>query len=368
MPTTPYDTRGRQAASERRLAFADGLRGLAASWVVLFHLSKSGQVDALRAWLPAAVDTALFDWGHAGVAMFFVLSGFAMALTVERVRMDGASAGRFMLRRLIRVGPPYWLAVAVFAAMARARGGELHAGQVLAHLLFLQDVLEVAQINGVFWTLGIEIQFYLAFAALTWLSDTLAVRRGPRLAVAVLALAWPLGLATTSLWRGGFLYLWVFFMAGVLVQEARRDRGWPRSFAVAFACGLLAISGFRHDLYSGVAGCSCLALIAADGGAGMQRWLTGSALKGLGRVSYSLYLFHTAAIAVVGHFWRPPPADDIAAGLMRGIVAAGCSVGLAWLAWWAIERPSIAWSHRWSAPSGERRATGARADGVRQAP
>lgn len=71
------------ACSSARLAFADGLRGLAASWVLLFHLSTGHHVDALLAALPAGVDRAVFAWGHGGVAVFFVLSGCVLVLTAD---------------------------------------------------------------------------------------------------------------------------------------------------------------------------------------------------------------------------------------------------------------------------------------------
>jgi len=61
-----------------RLAFADGIRGLAALWVVLFHTSKGRHVDHLMAVLPTWFNSLVFDWGHLGVALFFVLSGFVM--------------------------------------------------------------------------------------------------------------------------------------------------------------------------------------------------------------------------------------------------------------------------------------------------
>jgi len=51
---------------------------VAAFWVVLFPASEGGHVDHLKAALPAWVSRMVFDWGHLGVALFFVLSGFVM--------------------------------------------------------------------------------------------------------------------------------------------------------------------------------------------------------------------------------------------------------------------------------------------------
>ena len=110
------------AAPSVRLAFADGLRGPAAPWVLLFHLSTGHHLDALLAALPAPVDRVLFTRGHGGVAVFFALSGGVLALTAERVALDAAAAGRFVLRRLLRLAPPYVVALLATVALGLARG------------------------------------------------------------------------------------------------------------------------------------------------------------------------------------------------------------------------------------------------------
>jgi peptidoglycan/LPS O-acetylase OafA/YrhL len=335
------------AASDRRLHFTDGLRGLAALWVVLFHLSEGHHIDALRAWLPHAVNTAIFDWGHGGVGVFFVLSGFVMALTVDRVRLDGVGAGRFVLRRLIRLCPPYWLAIAVSTAILAAKGMHVHAGQLLANVFFLQGIVGVENISIVFWTLCIEIQFYIAFAVMTWASDRIAPGRGTsRVAIALLALAWPLGLLAGPVWSGGFLPFWAYFMAGALAFEANKGRGTAKLIGSGFSVTLLALGLIRGDLFSGVAGLTGLGLIAAGAGPGMQRWLSARPLQLLGAVSYSLYLFHNQIVGpayrildkVLPH--RGPCADALV-----GVATVGCCVAAAWCLWFTVERASIRWSH-----------------------
>jgi peptidoglycan/LPS O-acetylase OafA/YrhL len=337
-----------QARAERRMLFADGLRGIAATWVVLFHLAEGNHVGALRAALPRWLDTCVFAWGHGGVGIFFVLSGFVMALTVDRASMDGPGAGRFVLRRLVRLCPPYWLAIALYAALALAKGGSIHAGQWLANVLFLQGMAGVDNINIVFWTLCIEIQFYVAFAAMTWASDRVlpvAGRSSPRVIIALLALAWPLGVLTSPVWRGGFLPFWVFFMAGVIAFEGRRGPGAMRVVAGLFGAVLLGIGCQRADMFSGVAGLTCLALVASSLGDGMQTWLSARPLQLLGTVSYSLYLFHNAAIGIGFRILdklarhRGPIAD-----LLCSALAIAACIGVAWLAWFTIERASIGWS------------------------
>lgn len=345
------------ATLSARLAFADGLRGLAALWVLLFHLSTGHHVDALLAALPAPVDRVLFTWGHGGVAVFFVLSGCVLALTAERVALDAAGAGRFVLRRLLRLAPPYVVALLATVALGLAKGESFDARQLIAHVLFVQTLADVPPVGVVFWTLGIEFQFYVAFALLTWLADTLGAARAARArtisrrVVAALALAWPLGWLATPVQPAGFLPFWGQFMAGVLAWEAMRGRCAPRAFALALAVLLLACGIARDDLFTGIAGATALALLAAHARGGLQAWLSGRAAQALGRVSYSLYLMHVPTIALAAALLhRLPPHAGIAGELVDAAFILLACFATAWAFWRAIERPSIRWSHRLSLP------------------
>ena len=59
--------------------FIDGLRGLAALWVILYHADPDGRISNLTSALPQWIVDEAFRWGSRGVAIFFVLSGFVMA-------------------------------------------------------------------------------------------------------------------------------------------------------------------------------------------------------------------------------------------------------------------------------------------------
>jgi peptidoglycan/LPS O-acetylase OafA/YrhL len=343
------------AAPSARLAFADGLRGLAALWVLLFHLSTGHHVDALLAALPAGVDRVVFTWGHGGVAVFFVLSGCVLALTAERAVLDPAGAGRFVLRRLLRLAPPYYAALLVAVLLALAKGEAFGLDQLLAHVLFAQTLADVPPVGIVFWTLSIELQFYLAFALLTALADAGGAARADRLRtatrrlVAVLALAWPLGWLATPTPATGFLPFWGQFMAGVLVRDAMRQGRGAALFATVFAAVLLACGVARDDLFSGIAGATALALLAAHAAGGLHTWLSGRAAQALGRVSYSLYLMHVPTITVAAAVLRRLPAHGGVGGeLLDAAALLAACLAVAWAFWRAIERPSIRWSHRLS--------------------
>ena len=342
-----------------RLAFADGIRGLAALWVVLFHASEGGHVDHLKAVLPLWFSRLVFDWGHLGVALFFVLSGFVMMHSVHGLAFNAAMGRRFMLRRLLRLTPPYYAAIAfvigyvALKAVLQHQPVPLPAPRVIvAHLLYLQDILALDTISVVFWTLCIEIQFYLAFMLLMLARHHAGRRWGERnaslvalTAAALIGLPWAFGLVSLPLYPGGFLSFWYCFMLGVLVSA--QAQGGPLKAVFFGFVALLAAAGVETG--SGVAWASLAgtALIyAGTRSVGLDRLLNLRALQYLGLVSYSLYLTHNqitgATQFVLKRFMAPTAVAELA---LLGVIIASC-VAFAALCHWLVERPSIEWSRR----------------------
>ena len=135
-------------AIKTRLSFADGLRGLAAFWVVLYHLAEGHHIETLKSLLPNVAYNVLFGWGHLGVAIFFVLSGFVMALTAHKVRFDVENAFKFIARRLTRLAPPYYFAILITLLFIFIKSKALHLSYaapsliaLLQHAVFTQDFL-----------------------------------------------------------------------------------------------------------------------------------------------------------------------------------------------------------------------------------
>jgi peptidoglycan/LPS O-acetylase OafA/YrhL len=346
-------------SSPSRVALVDGLRGVAAMWVVLFHASEGGHLEQLKALLPAAIVVGLFDAGHLGVPLFFVLSGFVMALTVDRLQVTASAAWRFVARRLVRLTPPYWLSIAFVLALglvkAKAAGLPWRPpalADIAAHLVYAQGLASSVPLNPIYWTLGIEVQFYVAFAVMMLLADCLPLARThrPRLlvggAAAAFALLWPLAGVATPVWPGGFLPMWFTFMAGVLACWSwRGERAHARAFWIyAATLGLACV--VQPSSFTLTALVAAVALAAAGAAGRIDRWLTWPALQFAGLVSYSLYLLHNPITGAGFHLVRrvvpPGPVADIV-GLAASIAI--CLV-VAWLAWRFAERPSQRWSRR----------------------
>ncbi|MFV1922936.1 MAG: acyltransferase family protein [Methylotenera sp.] len=348
-----------QALSKKRLAFADGLRGLAALWVVLFHLSEGKHIESIKAATPDLLYSIIFTHGDFGVAVFFVLSGFVMALTVKSIHINLLSAFKFTARRFIRLAPPYYFAIffALFFIYIKAvfLGGEkLPFGftDVALHLLFLQELFAVPHINTVFWTLCVELQFYIVFAILFLIADYIAktgeyshVRQKLVALMAIIALLWPLGVTSETFWPGSFIQHWYSFLAGVLSYWASQDAGKVRTFTLTYLALIVLISIVISSGFVFIVAMTSALIIYAGAQDKMSDWLTLSWIQFIGLISYSLYLLHnplTGAISWVVHRLIMP---GFIADFFTVLFAIAVSILISWLVFLIIERPSIKWSH-----------------------
>lgn len=297
-----------------RFEFVDGLRGLAALAVVLPHV-----VGLFLYPRPSAVSELflrLADYGRSSVEVFFVVSGFAIAYSLRDADADGFGLPRFMLRRAVRLDPPYWVGLlwagSVSIVHARVTHQPIDAPswqKVLAHLFYLQDILGLGQFNIVFWTLCLEFQLYLAFAVMMRLAcstgDTHrrvsagvwahADRFGWLLVGAFFAsvllshTVWPL----TPGWFVPYFYL---FLAGSLAAWRTQDRISDGLFQICILVMGLALA-LRPELARVMGFLTTVVLYAAIRRDALRRWLAGRLPQWLGRISYSVYLIH-APLAV----------------------------------------------------------------------
>ncbi len=157
----------------------DGLRFLAIAAVVIHHLVSiylpaSGRMADVRTtaeWFEAARQSSFIPiayCGHFGVNLFFVISGFILAIPFVRRARHGQPPPdyrSYYLRRVTRIEPPYIIALIAYLAV------RLYDGHQIAHLLpnFVASAFYLhgpiygreSAINGVAWSLEVEIQFYL---------------------------------------------------------------------------------------------------------------------------------------------------------------------------------------------------------------
>jgi peptidoglycan/LPS O-acetylase OafA/YrhL len=321
---------------DKRLKLIDGLRGVAATLVMLFHLVGRTSVGALT------------HRGYLGVAIFFVLSGFVITSMLSPRRMSLRFLGQFALRRMVRLAIPCWVNIVRVLVMMRLAAGfgaahqSVSLAQVAAHLFYLQDLLGYRPISSVYCTLCFEIQFYLTLALLLWAAQKANARRRYFLVAFLLLLGLSV-LASMNLIptpRGFmFSYWWAFALGGLCYWTLAEQA--PLVYLVVAASLVLCSSLAVHGDWRLTALITTTLIFLAWRRQAMGRWLADPVSQFLGRISYSLYLCHP----LFG--WS---AQSLALRYVNqwGALAVGIVVSLlsSWLTYRYIERPSVSLSHR----------------------
>jgi peptidoglycan/LPS O-acetylase OafA/YrhL len=147
--------------SSEREGFLDVLRFVAASAVLLFHFGFRGY--AMQGQDLAYPELAGFAmYGYLGVELFFMISGYVIPLSIRE-----RSVADFAVSRAIRLYPTFWLCVALLAAVPPLLGDwRFHRplGDTLVNLTMLAELFGSPYLDGVFWTLATELQFYALVA------------------------------------------------------------------------------------------------------------------------------------------------------------------------------------------------------------
>ncbi|GAB3349924.1 acyltransferase [Arachidicoccus ginsenosidivorans] len=140
---------------KKRLIELDALRGLAASMVVIFHYTfqfdKVFQSDLMK--------SIEFDVGKYGVQLFFIISGFVIFMTVEKVK----NGGDFVFKRFIRLFPTFWLCLIIsfiFSSSLNIEPFKRTFVEFLINFTMIPSLFHVRLVDGVYWSLFPELVFY----------------------------------------------------------------------------------------------------------------------------------------------------------------------------------------------------------------
>jgi peptidoglycan/LPS O-acetylase OafA/YrhL len=334
----------------------EGLRGLAVLLVVVFHAGLA---------LPG---------GFIGVDVFFVISGFLITglLLRERELTGRIHLIAFYARRVRRLLPAAIVVLAVTLPLAYGLYAPLDRAEVL--LDGAASALSVGNIRFAlaegdyfhamaapspflhFWSLGVEEQFYFVWPALLLLAaGGLVAARQIRISVgAVLLIVFGASLGA-SIMLTEFAASWAFYSlptrafelaaGGLLAVGAAALARVPGLFVAPLGwLGLAAVCWSAVAFDSSMAFPGWLALVPTLGTAGIiaagQRRFGPGALMSVepmrfvGRISYSLYLWHWPVLVLAGlaFGFREP-------GLLGGVVLICVSLALATLSWALIEEP-----------------------------
>lgn len=356
----------------------DGLRGLAALAVLLVHV--------YQLFLLHGVELRWLRSGDVGVSVFFVLSGYLIAGSVLRPsRFDRRS---FVVRRLARILPLYWVSIAVAVLLVDASPLLSDDGRwdLVAHLTMVHGFFESTRlsISGVWWTLTIECCFYLFMA----LAAPVVRHRwgGPASGVALITtgLAWRSWAASPDATRTSYLVQQLpgaadQFGVGLLVAlvlHRPRTAAFvrrPVSRAATMLGAALVLPAalwsyhdrlpeyWRSDRFltawplAVAMGVGLLLLVLTTGAGRGDVVAQRLGLAYLGRISYGVYLLHPFVLWTLFRAWWPagsPLPFDVPVVPFTAMGIAGTMLLAAGLHR-QLELPAMAWARRRAHRSGD---------------
>jgi peptidoglycan/LPS O-acetylase OafA/YrhL len=357
------------------LKVLDGLRGLTALYVALYHATgllwhTPPQNDG-PAWLFANA----MSFGHQAVLLFFLISGFCIHYGQAKTGAHRINAAQFAWRRVKRLYPPLVLGL-ILTAGCDVIGAHLTPGLYGEASMFWQDSITVGSAytprtivgnllfqarlmapelgsNSPLWSLAFEFWFYVLYPLMLAAFVRLGPFRTTVMVGAISALSWFL-LGWLPWWHLRVLSDWGVWVAGALLAElyvhARRP-GSLRVFGPLAAVALVAFAwlspiGENHeripDLWWGVALAAVLAYVLLAAPSRVVRAFENVCLgsRWLGTISYSLYLVHYPLLALLAAGWLAV-RQTLPTGLELAAVGVAASIGLGWLAWLAVERHCV---------------------------
>jgi peptidoglycan/LPS O-acetylase OafA/YrhL len=351
-----------------RIEGADGLRGLAALFVVVHHMFDACNVPELRVHrinLLRPVNDLWFS-----VDLFLVLSGFVLFLPYAGNAQRKFDFGDFMLRRVRRIVPAYYASLAIVTVLYVAISAVLRVDvyhnpsgvlDVVLHLLLLHTlyVKTLWSWIGSTWNLGLEWIWYLCFGAAVWLFR----RAGAFMAIILMACITFAYLCGVYFWVGSAASMsevqWMYYddsVPGRLVEfglgmfvawwlaNITVRPGSIRAAVFLIPVGLLVAHqrwpidfGVRSLLYS-ITFALVLFAAAAPHDNIVRSLLSARWLRWVGECSYSLYLFHLPFVALIcTEFQRLTHSNAKAFGLSVLLIPA--IVLVARLSYVLFERP-----------------------------
>ena len=341
----------------------DGLRGLAALGVLTLHVWMFTVQDAHGR---DEVVSLLTGELRLGVVLFFVLSGYLLAGPWVASALDERPTprlGRFAVKRAARIVPAYWVAMLGSFWLLAGSGHhyEVSAGQLPLFAAFGQNYVASAagRLDPPMWSLVVEVSFYAVLPLAGWLLVRCARRGRMVVACAGLAgagvawsaagalLAWP---ETAMSTLPSFLPVFACGMAAAALVHRRvpsRVLWWALvvaggalvgADAVWHHQGTAMIGHVVRDLPAAVGFAAVVAAVAAHPPAVLSR----APLRGLGTISYGLYLWHLPVL-----LWLRFEGLMVGGFVVPWLEVAALSAVVAYASWVFVERPAIEAVGRW---------------------
>lgn len=321
--------------AKERFQELDVFRGVAAFAVMLFHFSSRYPT----VYSPHIELGWSFEYGHYGVQLFFMISGFVIFLTLSRCK----TASDFIVSRVSRLFPAYWAALLLTAAVGflwPLPDQHYSVSQLLINVSMLQSYLYVPSIDGVYWTLSYELGFYAVMLALYLFGVVRHVHAIVLIWLIAATVNWILPLPFRLQLLAVLPYA-PLFMAGLLFHEVWLKRANAKTWVLLLLCLVGACV-----LAEGAVGrwlMPVFFILFWLAVSGRMRWLLNRPLLWLGSISYTLYLVHQMlGFRVIA--WLEAAGWSVNAAIAVAIVFA-CALATALTHW--IEQPSLQFIRQW---------------------
>jgi peptidoglycan/LPS O-acetylase OafA/YrhL len=311
----------------------DFLRAIAAVAVCIFHLANG----YLHAGNPIF---DIFKEGHLGVEVFFVITGFLVPYSLFRKGYEMTKGfWQYMLDRVLRLHPAYLAAVAIcilqeYIGTFFGRSFWVQWQDVFWHLFYLPPYVGRPWLLILFWTLAIQFQFYILFGLLYYFF--MHPQKYVRILVIVTFMA--LNFFLDDLKYNNYLpYYMVIFIPGILLFQKQQGlwTTWEFWLLLAIDCYILYDQRFESLLRPAAVLFAICIILYTNINQPIWKWL--------GMISYALYLIHLPVgwsfMAVIQRYTQSELYLSLAL-----LIAVGISIGLAYLFYLFIEKPSQEWA------------------------
>lgn len=317
-----------------RFSELDAMRGIAAVMVVLYHYS-TWHIQSKG--YSSTVPLFAFEAGRYGVHLFFMISGFVIFLTLNRVQhvMD------FVISRFARLYPAYWVAVPLIficSSYFSLPGREVSIYSFLFNFTMLQGWFDIRHVDGVFWTLSVELVFYVIMASLYYFKKLSNINLFSLVFLPVALLSYYLEgeqVITINKYVKLFMLLEYgsLFIMGIMFYKILNEKGYAPYFIVFIA---YFVDVFIHQESAILISIYFVIFFLFVMGA--LSILRAKVLVFLGAISYSLYLVHqNIGYLVIHGLEKYELASPISVLLIPLLV----SISLAILITVYIEKPAL---------------------------
>ncbi|WP_414444091.1 acyltransferase family protein [Burkholderia sp. 22PA0106] len=302
-----------------KLGFIDSLRGLAALYVLLYHLTPITTPHAVPPqWL-----APFTELGGSGVTLFFVVSAFTLCLSMDMRKQDESTPLlNYYLRRFFRIAPLFYVWMVLYCIRDKLIFDAIHSpAEILRSLFFVLNLSPGHEQGFVWasWTLGVEMLFYVFFPAIFKYANNLGRAIACFVAALLLRSLWQLALTklvadpavAAGYYNLSLLHHLPTFTLGMvayriyrLIDIERARRTGVGELLTASAIALLIGVAYGFVQIGQFDGLTVEAVIYGALLIGLSirppRLLVNPFTRFYGKISYSVYLSHAATLAVLG--------------------------------------------------------------------